>query len=588
MANKEGGGYVVTMTRVHNGKKYRTHLLRRSYREEGRVKNETLANLSHLPDELIEVIRRTLRGETFVPAQEQFEILDSRAHGHVQAVRMAMEQLGFQSLLASRASPERDRVCAMVAARVLHPQSKLATTRWWREVTLAEELGVEETQENDLYAAMDWLLERQDLIQRKLADRHLQEGAIALYDLSSSYFEGTCCPLAKLGYSRDGQRGKLQVNYGLLTSRGGCPVAISVHEGNTSDSKTLLPQVELLRQRFKLHGVVVVGDRGMITQAAIKEMSGMDGMDWITALKSSQIRRLVEKGLVHQSMFDEHNLAEISHEAYPDERLMVCRNPDLARLRAYKRQALLEATRKEFAKIQAQVDSGRLQGGPNIGMRLGRVMNKYKMSKHFEPHITDTSLSFTLKQHKIDAEAALDGIYVVRTGLPQERMEAAEAVRTYKALSHVERAFRCLKGDDLAVRPIHHRLEGRVRAHLFLCMLAYYLEWHLREAWRPLLFADEDPQARATRDPVAPARRSRPAQRKASTRRLPDGTPTHSYQTLLADLATLTRNTCRVPKADSGTFRLETTPNALQRRALALISQGVTVQATERKGNPTA
>ena len=573
MSQRGGAVHVVTTRRRYKGRVYATHLLRRSFRDGQKVKNETVGNLSHLPEPLIEVIRRALRGETFVSVGERLQIVRSKPHGHVQAVRVAMQRLGFESLIASRASPERDRVCAMVAARVLAPHTKLATTRWWHTTTLAEEYAVEGADENELYAAMDWLLERQGAIERKLAARHLKEGALALYDLSSSYFEGTHCPLAKLGHDRDGKKHKLQVNYGLLTSQAGCPVAVSVYEGNTGDAKTLMPQVKKLREEFGLTQVVLVGDRGMISHKAIKELRELEGLSWITALKSTQIRSLVEGETLQLGLFDERNLMELAHPDYPGERLVACRNPQLAKLRAHKRHALLEATEKELQKVRASVAAGRLKGSDKIGLRVGRVVNKYKVAKHFELTIEDRRFDFKALEEHIAAEAALDGIYVIRTSVPKKRMSAADAVRNYKALANVERAFRALKTVDLKVRPIHHRLENRVRAHIFLCMLAYYIEWHLIEAWRPLLFADEDQAAKAERDPVAPAERSEEALQKVLTHTLPDGTPAHSLRTLLEDLSTIVRNTCRTPGPveRSSTFDLITTPTAKQRQALELL-----------------
>ena len=573
MSQRGGAVHVVTTRRRYKGRVYATHLLRRSFRDGQKVKNETVGNLSHLPEPLIEVIRRALRGETFVSVAERLQIVRSKPHGHVQAVRVAMQRLGFESLIASRASPERDRVCAMVAARVLAPHTKLATTRWWHTTTLAEEYAVEGADENELYAAMDWLLERQGAIERKLAARHLKEGALALYDLSSSYFEGTHCPLAKLGHDRDGKKHKLQVNYGLLTSQAGCPVAVSVYEGNTGDAKTLMPQVKKLREEFGLTQVVLVGDRGMISHKAIKELRELEGLSWITALKSTQIRSLVEGETLQLGLFDERNLMELAHPDYPGERLVACRNPQLAKLRAHKRHALLEATEKELQKVRASVAAGRLKGSDKIGLRVGRVVNKYKVAKHFELTIEDRRFDFKALEEHIAAEAALDGIYVIRTSVPKKRMSAADAVRNYKALANVERAFRALKTVDLKVRPIHHRLETRVRAHIFLCMLAYYIEWHLIEAWRPLLFADEDQAAKAERDPVAPAERSEEALQKVLTHTLPDGTPAHSLRTLLEDLSTIVRNTCRTPGPveRSSTFDLITTPTAKQRQALELL-----------------
>lgn len=552
-----------------------TYLLRESYRIGKKVRKRTLANLSALADEQIEAIRAVLAGVTMRPAQELFEVVRSRSHGAVQAVRVAMQRLGFEGLIASRASPERERVCAMVAARVLEPHTKLATTRWWHTTTLAEEYGVEGADERDLYAAMDWLLERQGAIERKLAARHLREGALALYDLSSSYFEGTHCPLAKIGHNRDGKKNKLQVNYGLLTNRAGCPVAVSVYEGNTGDAKTLMPQVTKLREEFGLERVVLVGDRGMISQKAIGELRELEGLSWITALKSSQIRSLVEGEALQLGLFDERRLFELTHEEYPGERLIACRNPELAKLRAHKRLSLLEATQKELEKVRASVTAGRLSGKAKIGVRIGRVVNKYKVAKHFELTVEDRRFEFRILNEKVTAEAALDGIYVIRTNVPKKQLGTADAVRSYKGLCEVERAFRSLKTVDLKIRPIHHRLEDRVRAHILLCMLAYHLEWHMREAWRELLFADEDLEAKNARDPVAPAQRSQEALEKITERTLEDGSPVHSFRTLLQDLATVVRNTCttRGAKTASPPFQMVTTPTGTQHRALQLLQQ---------------
>jgi len=552
-----------------------TYLLRESYRIGKKVRKRTLANLSGLADEQIEAIRAVLAGVAMRPVEELFEVVRSRSHGAVQAVRVAMQRLGFEGLIASRASPERERVCAMVASRVLEPHTKLATTRWWHTTTLAEEYGVEGADERDLYAAMDWLLERQGAIERKLAARHLREGALALYDLSSSYFEGTHCPLAKIGHNRDGKKNKLQVNYGLLTNRAGCPVAVSVYEGNTGDAKTLMPQVSKLREEFGLERVVLVGDRGMISQKAIGELRELEGFSWITALKSSQIRSLVEGEALQLGLFDERQLFELTHAEYPGERLIACRNPQLAKLRAHKRLSLLEATQKELEKVRASVAAGRLSGKAKIGVRIGRVVNKYKVAKHFELTVEDRSFGFKILEEKVAAEAALDGIYVIRTNVPKKQLGTADAVRSYKGLCEVERAFRSLKTVDLKIRPIHHRLEDRVRAHIFLCMLAYYVEWHMREAWRELLFADEDLEAKNDRDPVAPAQRSPQALEKIAERTLEDGSTVHSFRTLLQDLATVVRNTCitRGTKTASPAFKMVTTPTDTQHRALQLLQQ---------------
>ena len=575
MASRNGTAHVVTTTRKYKDQVYCTHLLRRSYREDGKVKNETLGNLSHLPDSVIDLIRRSLAGETFVPAGETFEISSSRAHGHVQAVALAMQRLGFASLLASKPCRERELICAMVASRIVCPATKLATTRLWHTSTLAQEFGVSDACEDDLYAAMDWLLAGQDRIQKKLAARHLKEDALVLYDLSSSYFEGSCCPLAKLGYSRDGKRGTLQVNYGLLTDERGCPVAISVHEGNTSDSTTFMPQVTRLREEFGIKRMVMVGDRGMISQKAIDEMSTDAGVAWITALRSSAIRTLVQQGHVQMGLFDERNLLEISSPDFPGERLVACRNPELAKMRVHTREDLLTATEENLHKIKVRVEAGKLVGQDKIGVAVGKVVNQYKVAKHFELQITDDGFTFTRKTDSIAAEAALDGLYIIRTSVKAQRMDAATCVRTYKSLAQVERAFRSIKTMDLQVRPIHHYLEGRVRAHIFLCMLAYYVEWHMRQAWRELMFTDEDQAAKLVRDPVAPAKRSDAAMHKVFSRTLEDGSPVHSFQSLMALLQTVVRNTCRTPKSadDAPTFELTTTPSDKQKRALELIGQ---------------
>jgi hypothetical protein len=678
-------------------------LVRESYREGGKVKSRTLANISKLPSDAIEAVRRSLSGEALVSPQEAFEIVPggSRAHGQVAAVLVAMKRLRFQELIASRRSRQRDLVMAMVAARIVAPRSKLATTRWWLSNTLADELDVADATEDDLYAAMDWLLERQEGIERKLAARHLDEDSLALYDLSSSYFEGVKCPLAKLGYSRDGKRDRLQVNYGLLTNRAGIPVSVSVFEGNTGDSTTVIPEVLKVREVFGIEHFVLVGDRGMIQQKQIDVLRTLGGMDWITALSTPTLRRLAEDGSIQMGLFDESSLFEVSaHADFPGERLIACRNPELAKRRAAKRQALLEGTTEELGKVRRIVSGGRLQGreailaavegmsGPKlrpyvhfavsdegfevsideealaaamtrttraeldrvrqlvkrgklkgqqsieervraalgrrnvgkhfkvrvtdqdfavamdskaiasdataplrrklegvrrrtqlygkaaIGVRIGKVIDKYKVAKHFIVDIRDDGFDFRIDQDKVAAEAALDGVYVVRTSLPEERMDAQETVRSYKTLAVVERAFRSFKTINLKVRPIHHYAEKRVRAHILLCMLAYYVQFHMMEAWRPLLFADEDQAAKAARDPVGPAQRSKGALEKAATKHLPDGSPAHSFHTLMDHLATLVRNTCRRTGAapDESTFTMDTTPDHHQERAYDLLT----------------
>lgn len=547
------------------------YLLRESYRVGKKVRKRTLANLSSLSDEQIQAFRAILSGHKLAPIETSFEIQNSRAHGHVDATSVAMSRLKIPALLSTRPCRERDLVCAMVAARIIAPHTKLATTRWWHTTTLAEDFRVADATEDELYAAMDWLLARQSRIQKKLSARHLEEDGLVLYDLSSSYVEGKTCPLAKLGYSRDGKKGKRQVNYGLLTDARGCPVAVSVYAGNTADPTTLMPEIDRLRNDFGITRLVMVGDRGMITHKAIETLRKREGIGWITALKSGAIRTLIDQGQLQLGLFDERNLFELTHPDYPGERLVACRNPELAALRAHTREDLLQATEKNLEKVRARVQAGRLRGQDKIGLRVGKVINQYKVAKHFTLDIKDGAFTFTRKTQNITAEAALDGIYVIRTSVPASRMGAADCVRYYKSLTQVERAFRTLKSVDLRIRPIHHRLADRVRAHIFLCMLAYYVEWHLREAWRELLFADTDQAAKATRDPVAAAKRSTAALRKATTGKLEDGTPAHSFSTLMDELSTIVRNTCHAPLADIPTVEIVTTANAKQQRALELI-----------------
>jgi hypothetical protein len=560
---------------VPNRKSRPAYLLRESYRDGDKVRKRTLANLSSLSDDQLAAIRAVLKGQRLCPVDTLFDVVESRPHGHVEAVNVAMSRLGVPALLGSRPSRERSVVLAMLAARILAPHTKLATTRWWHTTTLADDFAVADVNEDDLYAAMDWLLERQPAIEKKLAARHLGPGALVLYDLTSSYFEGATCPLARLGYSRDGKKGKPQVNYGLLTDARGCPVAVSVHEGNTADPSTLMPQVRRVREAFGINDLVMVGDRGMISHKAIAQLRTHDGIGWITALKSTSIRTLLEQGAVQLGLFDERNLFELSHPEFPGERLIACRNPELAKLRAHKREALLQATEHNLEKVRASVQAGRLRGQDKIGLRVGKVINQYKVAKHFDLGITDAVLSFKRNENQIAAEAALDGLYIIRTSVPTSRMDAPECVRRYKSLAQVERAFRSLKTIDLKVRPIHHRLADRVRAHIFLCMLAYYVEWHMREAWRELMFADEDQDAKATHDPVGPARRSPAAEAKVTRHTLEDGTPAHSFSTLLATLSTIVRNTCRTHHGehDAPSFAVTTLADAKQQRALELLRQ---------------
>jgi transposase len=461
----------------------------------------------------------------------------------------------------------------MVAARILLPDSKLATTRRWHDTTLPEALGVADATEDDLYAALDWLLGRQALIERKLVKRHLAPGDFALYDLSSSYVEGSCCPLARLGYSRDGKRGTQQVNYGLLTSPLGVPVAMTLFPGNTTDSTTVLGQVDKLRG-YGLSEFVLVGDRGMLSDKQIEELRGKEGIHWITAVRTDGLRELVKTGPVQLGLFDEMNLRAFTHADFPGERLLACFNPLLARKRAYKREDMLRATREELDKVARMVASGKLVGKARIGVRTGKVVNKYLMAKHIVLDIEDGAFSYSLNEESIAKEAALDGVYVIRTNLPEERLSDEDTVRSYKLLTGVERAFRTMKGLEIQIRPIYHHLEDRVRAHFFLCMLAYYVEWHMREAWRSLLFADEDQAAKRERDPVAPARRSAAALQKAHTGQLADDTPAHSFRSLLGHLSTIVRNECRIAASTlATTFTMTTIANPKQAEALRLLER---------------
>jgi len=559
--------HVVTNKRQGRHREYVTHLLRRSYREDGKVKNETLANLSHLPPEAIELIRGALRGERYVPAGEAFEIECSLPAGHVMAALCMARSLGLARLLDRSPSRERDLVMAMIVQRVIAPASKLATVRSLNQSILAEELGVTDADEDDLYAALDWLLDRQERIEDRLARRHLQDGELVLYDVSSSYFEGRSCPLAKLGYSRDGKRGTPQIIYGLLCDKPGRPIAVEVFSGQLHDDATLPSQITKLKQRFRLKSVVVVADRGMVTKANMQTLKDTEGVGWITALKAPQIKKLARTGVLQLSLFDEQNLAEITAEDYPGERLIVCRNPLVAAERTRKRSELLQATERDLRQIADRVQKGTLTGSSEIGLAVGPAVKRYKMRKHFDLQITDQDFTFKRKTEQIDNEAALDGIYILRTGLAKTECSTSEIVRSYKNLEQAERAFKTFKGPELQIRPIHHRLEDRVRAHVFLCMLAYYLTWHLRQAWAPLTFKDENPPVPA--DPVAKATRSASAQRKAQTKHTTTGEPAHSYKSLLSELATLTRNTIRLP-ATNATFHKLAQPTPTQTRALQL------------------
>jgi hypothetical protein len=560
---------VVTTRRHYKDKVYETVLLRRSYREGGKVKTETLANLSHLPPEAIAAVRASLAGQTLVAASEGFEVERSLPHGHVAAVCAMARELGLAKLLGP-ACAERDLALALVVARACQPASKLATTRWWASTTLGPDLGVEGASTDDVYAAMDWLFSRQGDIEVALARRHLAPGGRVLYDLSSSWVEGSCCPLARRGYSRDGKTGKAQIEYGLTCDPEGRPVAVEVFAGNTADPAAFISAAQAVRERFGLTDVVMVGDRGMITSARIAALKEVGGLGWLTSLRAPSVAALATSGALQMSLFDEVNLAEITHPDYPGERLVACRNPALATERARKREALLVATEADLGEVRSAVERERqpLRGRDKVALRVGRVINRHKMAKHFELAITDDSFSFSRKEEQISAEAALDGIYVVRASAPHTTgLSAAELVGAYKDLKFNEAGFRSLKAIDLDLRPIYHYSEDRVRVHVFICMLALYLVWHLRRAWAPLCFTDEAPPPRT--DPVAPVPRSAAALAKVRRKRGDDGEPLHSFATLIDALAALTRNTivftggARVTKLSA--------PTALQRRAFELL-----------------
>ena len=581
MSRRSGAVHVATTTRVYKGRVYQTHLLRRTYREGGRVKHQTLGNLSHLPADLIETIRRRLRGESS-PDCRPWEILRTFPHGHVLAVLGTLKSVGLESILASRPARQRSLVIAMIVARILQPASKLATARALQEETATTSLGLElglgqdRIGERELYGALDWLLDRQTRIENKLAGKHLSEGTLILYDVTSSYYTGHRSGLVQFGYNRDGKRGFPQIVYGLLCNAEGCPVAIEVFAGNTADSKTLSTQITKIRRRFGVHRVVFVGDRGMITSRRIdEELRGVDGLDWITALRADTIRVLAEQGVIQRSLFDEQDLAEVVSPEFPHERLIVCRNPLLAEERARKRAELLAATERQLDEIVTATRRSQrpLSGRAEIGLRVGRVLNRHKVGKHFDLTISDHSFSYRRNESRIAAEADLDGIYVIRTSVRPDALASEEAVRAYKDLSTVERAFRSLKTADLKVRPIFHWLDDRIRAHVFLCMMAYYIEWHMGEKLAPLLFDDhERDEAETTRvSIVQPAPRSEAARAKDKTKQTEDGLPVHSFRTLLADLGTLAKNRVRVRGGSGPEFYEVTQPTPLQQRALDIL-----------------
>lgn len=570
MAARKGAVHVVTTRRHYKDKIYESHLLRRSYREGGRVKNETVGNLSHLPAETIELIRRSLRGEAFVAASDALKISRSLPHGHVAAVAAMAKQLGVAKLLGP-ACKERDLALALVVARVCRPGSKLATTRWWQDTALAEDLAIGDATTDDVYAAMDWLGSRQDAIEAALARRHLKPKDLVLYDLSSSHYEGRTCELAALGFPRDRKRGIPQINYGLMTDRDGRPISIEVFAGNAADPSALMAAADKLKQRFSISDVVMVGDRGMITSARIDALRELGGIGWVTALRAPAIHALADAGALQMSLFDEANLAEIAHPDYPGERLVCCRNPAVATERRRKRNELLQATEAELDKIKAatQRDTRPLRGKDNIGVRVGKVINKHKVGKHFELDIEDDSFDYAHRHDRIEREAALDGVYVVRTSVSEDDLSDIEVVAAYKRLAQVEQDFRSLKSVDLELRPIRHRLEERVRSHALICMLAEYVVWHLKKAWAPLTFIDEDPPVSA--DPVAPAQRSDGARSKASRRRTADDDPAHSFQSLLDHLGAVIRSDVRVDGAEATFQQLPENLTPVQRKAFELL-----------------
>lgn len=558
--------HVATTRRQHKDKVYETHLLRRSYREDGKVKSETLANLSYLPPETIALVKESLAGKTHQIAGEDWEIDRSLPHGHVAAIWAMANKLKLAALIGPSCR-ERDLVMSLVIARAARPASKLATTRWWSDTTLASDFGISDSSTDDVYKAMDWLVERQSRIETTLAKRHLSEGSRVLYDLSSSWVEGKCCPLAKFGYSRDKKRGKTQIEYGLMTDVDGRPISVEVFPGNTADPKAFVSAVVATKERFRLNELVMVGDRGMITQARIDALRELGGPRWITCLRAPQIKALAQSGALQLGLFDETNLATITHPDYPGERLIACRNPDLATERRSKRTELLRATEKELGKITGAATSGGLRGKDKIALRVGKVINRYKMAKCFILRVEDDHFSFTRDETAIESEAALDGIYVIRTSADEDQMTSTEAVEAYKGLSVVERDFRNLKAIDLDLRPIYHYNEDRVRSHVLICMLALYVTWHLRQAWAPLCFSDEEIPKRD--DPVAKALRSDKAQMKDQTKTGDDGQRLHNFATLLNHLSTLSRNT--VVFAKGVTIEKLSVPTPTQRRAFELI-----------------
>jgi transposase len=567
--------HVAKIVRKHGTHTYVSYLLRQSYRQDGKVKHRTLGNLSHLPERLIDLISRSLQGETFLSSDEAVYPLASKPHGHVEAVLTTFTKLDLEGLLASKASRQRALILALIAQRLLFPCSKLAALRFWQTTTLADELEVGDASSGELYQALDWLLQRQQVIEQKLAQRHLQEGGVVLYDVSSSFYEGHTCPLAHHGHDRDSKKGLPIIVYGLLTDACGRPVAVDVYPGNTADSKTVPDQIVKLRNRFSLTRVILIGDRGMLTQTQIDTLQQYPGLGWISALRSEAIGKLIEEGKVNRQLFNPVPLAEIFSPDFPNERLIACYNADLAKKRRDKRQRLLTATEVHLTRLANEVQR-RIKKpltAAQIGMKAGKVIGRYKMAKHFQLQIADGLFSWSRNGVSIRQEEELDGIYVIRTSEAAENWTAADCVRSYKSLALVERAFRCLKGLDLLVRPIRHRVAPRVRAHLLLCVLAYYVEWHMRKALKPLLYEDEElEQSRRERDPVKAAQASESAQAKKKTHKTADGFVAQDFRSLLAHLGTRSRVTYQVGGAESSaTFQQLTQPDALQAEAIRLL-----------------
>ena len=567
--------HVATIERRHGDRTYVSHLVRQSYRAEGKVKHRTLANLSHLPDHLIDVIRRSLQGEVFLTSHESVRTLSSKPHGHAEAISIAFDRLGLDNLLASKPSRQRSLILALIAQRLLFPCSKLASLRHWQTTTFADDLEVADATSTELYAALDWLGKRQADIERKLAKRHLEEGGTVLYDVSSSSYEGHTCPLARFGYDRDGKKGLPIIVYGLLTDSCGRPVAVEVYPGNTADSKTVPDQIGKIRERFDLERIVLVGDRGMLTSTQIDTLRTYPGLGWVSALRSEAIGELIAKGELKPKDFEPDPLAEITSPDYPDERLVACYNAALAKKRKEKRQLLLKATEVDLGKLETEVKrrTRKPLTAVEIALKAGKVIGRHKMKKHYELEIADGSFRWSRNKEGINREEQWDGIYVIRTSEKEKDLKAAECVRTYKSLAVVERAFRCLKGLDLLVRPIRHRVEPRVRSHVLLCMLAYYVEWHMRKAWKSLLYEDEElEQSRKTRHPVKPAESSASAQAKKKTHKTATGRVAHDWKSLIAHLGTRSRVTYEIGKEGKGaTFQQLSQPDEIQAEALRLV-----------------